>query len=521
MADLIAPVRKADPKHRGRQARTGIERIREPKWIWRSSFVPVLSMRACRPARLPSCWKAPGFPALTLSPANRWTRPLTGVSLGSTPWPPRWPKFWPAGRSSGCGPGFTAVPERPGFPLFLGQTLRVAAYFTEILRWARATAWNLGEAVPRPGVRRNLLGELVALAGAAFRVHWVDAPAAEITPFAPTARCGPAPSAGPPGQALVHRRPDSGWSYAATRDYSTPCAANCRPGAPGSGGSTIGFLEGMAALVGVRRGAVDVQRQPLPRQPALGLAAAGARLSRRQPGPLIGRWLSDRLMVHGPARPGWWNKSTAISAACVPRPWCWTRMPRRWPGRCSRWAGCTKPSRWSCSTGPRAAASVSLPWPPIESWFGGVLRCRQLLRWGVPADRIVITGSPWHDDLDLQWQAAREMSAWRPASEDPGRRPPRLLLLNTMPPRNDRPDAISLHLTGSTYAEMLRATCARRREPQRGLDREAPPARTGRPDSGRGARDVSRTAVAHQAHAPLAACLAQADLVLSCGSSTG
>jgi len=74
---------------------------------------------------------------------------------------------------------------------------------------------------------------------------------------------------------------------------------------------------------------------------------------------------------------------------------------------------------------------------------------QQLIDWGVPPERIAITGSAQHDDLFAR-QFPRQDYAHRPS------RPPRILLLATVPPRDHRPDAVALHLTGRTYAEMLR-----------------------------------------------------------------
>jgi hypothetical protein len=70
----------------------------------------------------------------------------------------------------------------------------------------------------------------------------------------------------------------------------------------------------------------------------------------------------------------------------------------------------------------------------------------QLTRWGVPAERIDVVGSPRHGG----------------GKPRPRRRvwPPRVLLLTTTPPRDDRPDAVALRLTRRTYADMLRTALA-------------------------------------------------------------
>ena len=95
---------------------------------------------------------------------------------------------------------------------------------------------------------------------------------------------------------------------------------------------------------------------------------------------------------------------------------------------------------------------------------------QQLIGWGVPPERIRITGSPQHG----QWPPGPRYER-SPAMHGRGGsttaaptgglrreeiRPPRVLLLATVPPRDDRPDAVALHLTGRSYAEMLRMAFA-------------------------------------------------------------
>lgn len=72
---------------------------------------------------------------------------------------------------------------------------------------------------------------------------------------------------------------------------------------------------------------------------------------------------------------------------------------------------------------------------------------RQLLDWGIDAERIVVTGCP-----RIEPRGPAEARAVGPA-----RRRPRLLLLATAPPRDDRPDSVEFHLTTHTYRAMLDA----------------------------------------------------------------
>ena len=82
----------------------------------------------------------------------------------------------------------------------------------------------------------------------------------------------------------------------------------------------------------------------------------------------------------------------------------------------------------------------------------GAASQRQLIQWGVPPERTAITGSPWHEDLRREFRKSALL-------HKPTRRP-RILLLMTTPPRDDRPDSVQIHLTTGTHAEMLRMAFA-------------------------------------------------------------
>lgn len=69
--------------------------------------------------------------------------------------------------------------------------------------------------------------------------------------------------------------------------------------------------------------------------------------------------------------------------------------------------------------------------------------------WGVPPQRIQITGQPRLEQY-RHWFG-------RSASRSPECRPRRVLLLTIRPPQADRPDAVALHLTPRTYAGMILA----------------------------------------------------------------
>ena len=81
--------------------------------------------------------------------------------------------------------------------------------------------------------------------------------------------------------------------------------------------------------------------------------------------------------------------------------------------------------------------------------------CRQLVDWGVHRERIEVTGSPSLDAL-------RESFATQRPTPGPGKtneRRPKFLLLASTPPRDQRPDAVTFHLTSQTYDELIEIAC--------------------------------------------------------------
>jgi len=79
----------------------------------------------------------------------------------------------------------------------------------------------------------------------------------------------------------------------------------------------------------------------------------------------------------------------------------------------------------------------------------------QMMQWGVAPERILVTGSAQHDG----WLAEGGFSALQGLRTSKNNAP-RILLLATVPPSDARPDAVSLHFTRETYAEMLRVALA-------------------------------------------------------------
>jgi hypothetical protein len=83
---------------------------------------------------------------------------------------------------------------------------------------------------------------------------------------------------------------------------------------------------------------------------------------------------------------------------------------------------------------------------------------QRLIQWGIPAERIRVTGSPQHEPGWGLSRRSRSENGTVPVRQRRGS--VRILLLLTVPPRDERPDAVALHLTSGTYARMLRAAFA-------------------------------------------------------------
>ena len=132
---------------------------------------------------------------------------------------------------------------------------------------------------------------------------------------------------------------------------------------------------------------------------------------------------------------------------------------------------------------------------------------QQLIGWGVPGDRIVVTGCPKHDCLIR-------------ISSSPSHPRPRLLLLCTVPPTADRPDSLEFHLTPRTHRRLLHAACSAAQQLQADLLIKAHP---------RAPHDTALTeALAdfptlrwQRVQGDLSKWVAQSDVVLSCASSSG
>lgn len=139
----------------------------------------------------------------------------------------------------------------------------------------------------------------------------------------------------------------------------------------------------------------------------------------------------------------------------------------------------------------------------------------QLQRWDVPAERVFITGSPSHDSL---YEALRK----RPRQRARPDAPPRILLLATVPPRDERPDLIEMNMNSRTYGEMIEAAFAAvEAVPGATLVVKPHPRAQEDPAVRHAASRHSGLAVEHIKSGSLVAALQGVDCVLSCLSSAG
>jgi len=143
----------------------------------------------------------------------------------------------------------------------------------------------------------------------------------------------------------------------------------------------------------------------------------------------------------------------------------------------------------------------------------GASSARQYRTWGIPADRLLLTGTPAHDAL---------LRGPRPAAQSRGpQKPWRLLLLATVPPRPDRPDSAALAAHPRAYHRLLRdafSVCAEFSEVE--LLVKPHPRAPHEPFLAALPRAFP-TLRCRFVTSSLAAAFAQADLVLSCASSAG
>ncbi len=141
----------------------------------------------------------------------------------------------------------------------------------------------------------------------------------------------------------------------------------------------------------------------------------------------------------------------------------------------------------------------------------GLSTRNQLARWAVPTERITTVGS-LHPGGVIHGQRARK-------ADD---RPARIVLLTTVPPRDERPDAVVFHFNRTTYREMVdTAAAAVSRLPAAELLVKMHPRAAGDPVVESAVARNPRLHVRWVRTGSLDDCLAEADCVLSCLSSAG
>jgi len=370
--------------------------------------------------------------------------------------------------------------EDPGFPpinpawlnalalrYYLAKLVRLVAYFTEIRPLESADRVRLVAARRRDEDYASCVTELCRLAGASCDVEWIDRP-------------------GRPGQAFP---PDNRWRRRLARVcrlLDPPCSASgsrrrvvlC--GNPGflepicrellGRGSRVWWLYDRFAIRSWARwrprGAGQLVCQSSDGGTNRLVAAVPERLECRgvnlaEP---VRRWLADRLEIYGP-------RQTRIVARID------EHFRRVRPHAVVLTDDATPLARATVALARRhGAASLVVQHGAPVCRFGfaplaadrilvwGESSQDQLTRWGVPAERIDVVGSARHQRSEggvPQVECVRSTSAvakgGSASAPDAG---PRILLLGTTPPRDDRPDAVALHLTRRTYAEMLRMALA-------------------------------------------------------------
>ncbi|MBN8626766.1 MAG: hypothetical protein J0M17_14890 [Planctomycetes bacterium] len=151
----------------------------------------------------------------------------------------------------------------------------------------------------------------------------------------------------------------------------------------------------------------------------------------------------------------------------------------------------------------------------IFAWDEGSRR--QLEAWGEKPAKIVVAGSPYHDDFLRQVIAARRRHT------EPERRTKRILLAAVPSPRDERPDAVEFHLTRRTFEQMLAIVCeAVAKLPDVELVVKLHPRATGcDPALLSSLRRHPRLKYSIVQKPSLAEAVADVDCVISCASSAG
>jgi len=427
---------------------------------------------------------------------------------------------------------------------YLVKLLRVVAYFTEV---RPLTATDEVELLAQWGRDKDyveLIGQLCERAGAALHVKWNDRPAPLVTAFPANNRwrrtrarlsqwlepastgnssrvvlCGNPRILGPVAEELHRRNTRLWWLY-----DRFALGSWLRWRVRGVGQLICDSSQGQEnrlLVPGIERvecRGVDLAG-PLRRWFAERLETAGARQTRvlEQIDAHFRRLHPDALVLDEDATP------FARAAVAVARRHGATSFVVQHGAPCCQFGFAP------------LAAERFLAWGPSSA--------DQLMRWAVPEERIDVVGSPQHDRLyrelapppsepgraapiadrhgpaRITGEAGRHVPA---RSVTQAKRKPRILLLATVPPHDERPDAAWLHMTRGAYADMLHAAVATIAElPRVRLIVKLHPRAPHDPI-------LEKTLAAHRSlkarlvrKASLERCLRNIDCVVSCGSSAG
>ena len=376
------------------------------------------------------------------------------------------PMFLPDAEDPGSAPINPAWLNALALRYYLAKLLRLVAYFTEIRPLEAGDRVHLVVAGRRDEDYAFCMAELCRLAGASCRVEWVVRPERPAQRFPRNGRwrrglarlcrlldpprsasespprvvlCGNPRFLDPVCRELLRRNCRVWWLY---DRFAIRSWLRWRP-------LGVGQLVCQSSDAGGNR-----MTQAVPER----LECRGVNLA--EP---ARRWLADRLRTYGP-------RQTRIVARID------DHFRRVRPQAVVLTDDATPMARAAVALARRhGAASLVVQHGAPVCRFGfaplsadrilvwGRSSQDQLTRWGVPAGRIDVVGSPWHERLndELSQDGWLDHAGWPGSSAaSPQNALPRILLLATTPPHDERPDAVALHLTRRTYAEMLRTALA-------------------------------------------------------------
>jgi len=350
-----------------------------------------------------------------------------------------------------------------GLRYYLVKLIRLVAYFTEVRPLAQGQTLQLVAAKGRDEDYADLTAALCRLAGAYCRVEWIDRPRRPAPPFAANRRwrrglarllglvdrprldsasrgrvvlCGNPRLLDPVCRELVGRDSSVWWLYDRFALRS--------------------WLRWRASGVGQLVCDSSQSRENRLVVPALErLECRGVDLR----GP-VRRWIADRLKSHGPQQTRILEQIDAHFRRVRPEALVLdedaTPLARAAVGLARRHGATSFVVQHGapvCRFGfAPAAADRILVW--------GQSSQKQLTGWGVPAERIQVVGSATHEALYQELSRAVNGRSGQRVIGATRSRPPRILLLATVPPRDDRPDAVALHFNRRTYAGMLHTALA-------------------------------------------------------------